>query len=268
MTVIDDLTSYYSSLLIKQYFGLTKAKATVELIARGACCDMVFTAVRDAYDLETAEGLQLDVLGKYIGANRFALNGALIDDGSYRIALKMKIIKNNCNHSLKSIDDLFYQYFPGRVVITDNEDMTMTYEYGIADEELMQALLEQRVLPQPSAVTILLTATMNPNGEFGYSSNGVADSFVNGYGSTEDEAIVDEAQTSTTTTKVTVMYLPLSVTGVWLASDPGHAGTNYYTGGSFTGLDLTLGTPLPGATTAVLVNYDALHGGSFLQMGS
>lgn len=70
--------------------------------------------------------------------------------------------------------------------------------------------------------------------------------------------VVDERLTSTDTTHVTVLNtLITDVTGVWLQSDPTHVGTNYYTGGSYDanlGV-LTLGTPLLGATTGVLVDY-------------
>jgi len=71
-------------------------------------------------------------------------------------------------------------------------------------------------------------------------------------------AVVDEAQTSSTTSVVTITHTPIySVTGVWLATDTAHTGTNYYTGGSYivaTGV-ITLGSVLAGATTNVIINY-------------
>lgn len=71
-------------------------------------------------------------------------------------------------------------------------------------------------------------------------------------------AVVDEQRNATDTTHVIVANTTvLSVVGVWLASDTGHYGTNYYTGGSFdpaSGL-LTLGSALPTETEAVLINY-------------
>ena len=47
------------------------------------------------------------------------------------------------------------------------------------------------------------------------------------------------------------------VLGVFLASDITMTGTNYYTGGSFNGKVITLGTNLPAANTSVLINYGA-----------
>jgi hypothetical protein len=71
-------------------------------------------------------------------------------------------------------------------------------------------------------------------------------------------SVVDEAQTSTTTTTVDTTWNIDTVEGVWLATDTGHTGTNYYTGGSINGNTITLGTALAGATTNVIINYTAL----------
>jgi hypothetical protein len=66
-----------------------------------------------------------------------------------------------------------------------------------------------------------------------------------------------EQATSTDVTHVTVLAEPLQVLGVWLATDVLRSGTNYWTGGSFAGPIITLGTALPGATTSVIVDYGA-----------
>ncbi len=73
-------------------------------------------------------------------------------------------------------------------------------------------------------------------------------------------AITDEERTSLD--KSTVLLVPssragITIDGVWLATDPTHAGTNYYTGGSFGEEDkaVTLGTLLPYDNIDVLVSY-------------
>lgn len=55
---------------------------------------------------------------------------------------------------------------------------------------------------------------------------------------------------------VRTAFRPFTILGVWLAGDTNHAGTNYFTGGSFdsTRYDLTLGTSLPPGTP-VRVDY-------------
>ena len=70
---------------------------------------------------------------------------------------------------------------------------------------------------------------------------------------------VTETHVSTNTTHVNVDHTVRHVQGVWLATDPGHTGTNYFTGGSFAGATITLGSPLPGAATNVQVVYSCLH---------
>jgi hypothetical protein len=70
---------------------------------------------------------------------------------------------------------------------------------------------------------------------------------------------ITETHVSTNVTHVTVDHTVRHVKGVWLATDPGHTGTNYFTGGNFAGNTITLGTPLPGAATNVQVVYSCLH---------
>lgn len=65
-----DLIAYYQNLLIIQYKNLTKAAATVGAIAQQVIADLIHNQVRDAFDLATAIGAQLDLLGAYVGARR------------------------------------------------------------------------------------------------------------------------------------------------------------------------------------------------------
>ncbi len=67
---VDELVEYYANLLIIQYNSKEKATAEVSLIVRGLLADLVYLDAQNAYDLDTAIGVQLDILGKYIGALR------------------------------------------------------------------------------------------------------------------------------------------------------------------------------------------------------
>lgn len=70
-TEINDLVNYYANLLIIQYHNKDKAVATIEAITRETIASAVIFDVRDGYDVEAAIGSQLDILGKYIGVDRF-----------------------------------------------------------------------------------------------------------------------------------------------------------------------------------------------------
>lgn len=61
----------YTNLLIVQYNNKPKAKATIELIVEQMLAGGLIFDVQDAFDIDTAVGHQLDILGKYIGLDRY-----------------------------------------------------------------------------------------------------------------------------------------------------------------------------------------------------
>lgn len=79
------------------------------------------------------------------------------------------------------------------------------------------------------------------------------------------ETIIDEEGIASTSSTVFTMYqMIFEVNGVWLRSDTGHTGTNYYTGdnGAFdshTG-QITLHTSLPSDNEEVLISYTYFKG--------
>ena len=64
------LDTYYSNLLILQYHNKPKAKATIEASV-GLLPDDLILEVINGFDIETAVGKQLDILGIYVGVDRF-----------------------------------------------------------------------------------------------------------------------------------------------------------------------------------------------------
>lgn len=65
-----ELAAYYTDLLIVQYRALPKARATISLLSAQLIADLIYTQVQNAFNLDTAIGKQLDVLGAYVGARR------------------------------------------------------------------------------------------------------------------------------------------------------------------------------------------------------
>lgn len=68
---IDKIVEYYANLLIIQYHDLPKAKAMVTLFVYELVAQGIIFEVRDGFAIETAIGVQLDALAKYIGVDRF-----------------------------------------------------------------------------------------------------------------------------------------------------------------------------------------------------
>jgi len=66
----DELATYYANLLIMQYRNKPKAVATIKAVAAALIAGNLNLAMREAFDLETAVGPQLDIIGQYVGASR------------------------------------------------------------------------------------------------------------------------------------------------------------------------------------------------------
>lgn len=65
-----ELIQYYADLLIIQYAQKPKIRATIEAMIEQMLADNIAFDIRDAFDIETAVGVQLDILGKYVGVTR------------------------------------------------------------------------------------------------------------------------------------------------------------------------------------------------------
>src|ERR1035437_7514523 len=65
-----DLQQFYSNLLIIQYKQRPKAAATVGLLSAQVIADLIYSQVQNGFDISTATGKQLDILGSYVGVYR------------------------------------------------------------------------------------------------------------------------------------------------------------------------------------------------------
>lgn len=68
---VQELIDYYSNLLIIQYHNKDKAKATIELFSKILLANGIIFDIRDGYNVDKAVGVQLDVIGQYVGVDRF-----------------------------------------------------------------------------------------------------------------------------------------------------------------------------------------------------
>ena len=73
---LNELLEYYQNLLIVQYHNKPKAKATIKAIVNLILANLLILQIRDGFDWETAVGVQLDIIGKWVGVTRF-YNGQL-----------------------------------------------------------------------------------------------------------------------------------------------------------------------------------------------
>lgn len=116
-------------------------------------------AVQNAYNIDTAVGVQLDVLGKYVGVTRYGytFTGPItLDDDEFRVLIKVEIINNSNGSSLADIQNLLHMFFPGTLLVFDFQDMHMDYFFdsSIGSRQLAEVFVQQGVLPKPMGVEL------------------------------------------------------------------------------------------------------------------
>lgn len=114
------------------------------------------------FDLDTATGVQLDIIGKLIGRSRQldfqprADVSSVLDDDYYRLLLKAKIVWNQWKGTLPELYTAWQEIFPnGNLLILDNQDMSMDVivsgDFSVLEKDLIYNGL---VVPKPEGVRI------------------------------------------------------------------------------------------------------------------
>lgn len=67
---LSETVDYYAGLLLTEYRNSPRAVATIRIYAKQAIADMLELDVQDGFDVDTALGAQLDIIGKYVGIPR------------------------------------------------------------------------------------------------------------------------------------------------------------------------------------------------------
>lgn len=164
-TEIENIENYYADLLIIQYRNKPKARATIKLGVDLYLADGLVFQMQDVLDIDTAVGAQLDLIGKILGQER-EIHGLTLDkdyfsfekvdafgysdkdelsdgywkqyrnsiaseyslqDDDYRILLKFKALYNIRLGNMKFMDGMLYRLFGTDITITNNKDLTITY---------------------------------------------------------------------------------------------------------------------------------------------
>jgi len=197
----------YLNLLILQYSDLPKASQTIEALS--SKYSDILDVIQDfeaAFDIDTAEGVQLDMLGKIIGLGRIVpdvitkvyfgfgtantgtfseapmfrtfddtLTDTQLNDSDYRFFLKAKITKNVVTAKMiddnLSIQDAIAFMFGIDSYISDNQDMTMTlYIDETYPTRLITYLSALDLIPRPQTVGVKYAIIISSK-TFGFNNN-------------------------------------------------------------------------------------------------
>lgn len=197
---VDDLITYYQNLLIIQYKTLNNASLNIAALATEVIADLIYTTVQDAFNVETAIGAQLDILGTYVGAHRFLANFSstntymafplyadpfaplavgfalyadvtppvgywrlystvdvsyVLTDGEMQNLIQYLVAVHASDTTVASIDLILQQFFGNYLLLTDNQDMTITYTHNSTDPFQLFAIVQYMgKFPKPAGVGI------------------------------------------------------------------------------------------------------------------
>lgn len=159
---MNDLRDYYTNLLILQYKNKPNALALLQAFILPALMDQLPTQVMNAYTLGTAVGVQLDVLGKYVGVTRhsFGSNGPVtLNDADFLKLIQLAIIRNNAGSDLQSIDTLLFAYFGNNILVSDSGNMALNYSIvsTFGSSNLQSVIITQGLLPRPMGCSVSVT---------------------------------------------------------------------------------------------------------------
>lgn len=171
-----DLINYYANLLILQYRQKTNAYATIQALVTPVIMDQLPLAVQNAFSIDAAIGVQLDVLGDYVGVTRSGngINGPItLTDDDFRLLIKLAILKNVASSSLATIQTLLITFFATKLFVFDYKNMHMGYliDANSISQNLVQLFVTEGLLPKPMGVQLAETIyTTTPTTFFGFCS--------------------------------------------------------------------------------------------------
>lgn len=130
----------------------------------------LLSQMENIFDINFAEGDQLDIIGSYVGATRyvdFELNGGgnKLDDEDYRILIKAKIAQNKWDGTYESLFKIWHDLFPdARLRFVDNRDMTCTILIKTDSISANQILLlfADKLIPRPCGVQYFYSFSSDP----------------------------------------------------------------------------------------------------------
>lgn len=176
--------SYYTKLVPSQYQTSTKMlawlSANLQLYQDILSC---LNAIGPAFDVDTAVGAQLDILGQIVGASRtvaFQPSGGVspvLDDTTYRVLIRARIFQNHWDGKLDSLLTIWQSLFPGGLLIlNDHQNMSVDLYVAAPLTSILQDLiLKGYIIPRPQGVLYNISLATLPM--FGFDR---ADSFVSG----------------------------------------------------------------------------------------
>jgi hypothetical protein len=160
----------YLDLITSQYKNSPKFQAWVEcLLTPFVDTQELAENLYTYFDIDTAFGKQLDMLGEIIGAKRLlpfqpTIDNPLLDDNTYRFLLKAQILKNFWDGTNQDIYDKWDILFNDLAIsLKDNQDMTITVIFIGELSQLKKEMIEYgMIVPKAQGVRMFYSFSIPP----------------------------------------------------------------------------------------------------------
>lgn len=177
--------------IISQYANKPVMGALINYFAQWTCGAALFNPFFDkVWNLDTAEGFGLDILGRIVGASRIvnvpeqgvyigfdgqstaenwghgswyrgatSTNNVKLTDDTYRRVIEAKVLANVWDGSIPQANRILMLLFPGygNCYMSDDGGMAISYHFGSALSPVDGAIAAQEgILPRPSGVAVTI----------------------------------------------------------------------------------------------------------------
>lgn len=155
----DQLVKYYQDLLIIQYRSKAKARAHIDAVVRPVLIDQILLSIQDAFSIDAAVGVQLDVVGKYAGITRQqrTFTGPItLTDDQFRVLIKIQILLNFSDGSYANIQQILFISFAGSIRLFDHKQMYMSvfFDSSLGSMQLAEVFVRGGFIPRPMGVRL------------------------------------------------------------------------------------------------------------------
>lgn len=159
--------SSYLGLITSEYAGQPNFTAwlsdTLQIVDDGM---NALIGMPSDFELASAVGAQLDVIGAIVGVNRnvqiaLSTGTSILDDTHFRTLIQAKIAQNQWDGTTPAIYALWSSIFPdSQIQIIDNQNMTMqAVVTGLSDPIYSDLLTAGLIIPKPSGVGLTIVGS-------------------------------------------------------------------------------------------------------------
>lgn len=173
-----NLRDYYIDLVTPEHKAKPKYKSMLDALLKPNDDIFDLCIVFDSeFDIYTATGSQLDILGQFIGVSRQVSydptvgDSSILNDDLYRIVLLSTLFKNGWRGGTDDLNESWKTIMPSiNLGIIDHQDMTMdAFVVGSMNQSLIDLINKGYIIPKPLGVGVKYS--ISSHALFGYDTN-------------------------------------------------------------------------------------------------